>query len=135
MSHGPQQYTRTFDLNATEVGLNAAQLDAERTSSTFSGEGYNQLTVAVDAIRVAYTAVSVEVDFSYDDVTFFTLQSTTIAAGVATLDDTIFRKTTSVSDSWAFNTPINYPLIRLRISSTAGGATDLADVRVTLASL
>ena len=127
---------RKQDFTPAQLGLSAQVLSAERTSTTMDCSAANQLTVMVDLTTwAAATTVSVQVDIRDEgDAQWFPLQAASIAAGVATMTDLIWRKTVTAADQWEMDTPINANQFRIRITS-AGGTTDTASVYARLAAL
>jgi len=133
MSAGPARYARSFPLLPAELGLNGVVLSAERTSNTFSGEGYNQLTLDVRFTYAAATAVQVSVDHSEDATNWHQYQSISTSAGTGTTTPFTWEQAiAAASENWALERPINSPgFLRIRLNST-GGTTDSAIVRVKL---
>lgn len=127
-------YTNSRTLPPAEVGLNGVTLAAERTSSSIASTGWNQLSVAVNlTARTAATTVTVSIDFSPDaGTTWYPIQTGATAAGVVTLSDAVYTKAVSAADTFAFNTPIAYDLLRLRLNGAGGAAGDVASVTVLL---
>ena len=128
---------RQTKLDAATVGLSGVTLASERTSNNIICEGYNQCTVFVNlSAQSAATDVQVDVDTSDDEgTTWFPLQSVSIASGTGTLSDLQWTKAVSGADTFAFDFPINYERIRLRVDGTSGGASDVVTVTVQLGSI
>jgi hypothetical protein len=136
---GHRRFTRQVVINPTMLGLNGATLDAEKTSNTFSIANLNELTIYVNATRVAYTALILKVDVTPEDGSvsnWYSLNGQASAAGVTTNVVWTDTFTTSASVKYAvtlpeFGTPsINGRQARVKVSSTAGGASDTAIVTV-----
>ena len=129
------RFNNSSILQPDQVGLSGAVLSAERTSSTLSSDGREQLTLNVNlSTWAAATTVSVAIDVSENSSTWFPMQSESIAAGIATLTPLIWRKAVSAAALWSINTPIHAKYFRVRITS-AGGTTDAASVTVRLSNL
>ncbi len=125
-------------LSNGNVGLEAAALDAERTSNSMDATGFDQLTIMVDhdGNTTGALVISVAVDQSDDKgTTWFPIQTGALAAGINTLSDRIDRKTVAGVDTWVINVPLNAAFFRIRISAAGGAATDTASVSLLLSSL
>lgn len=117
-----------------KLGLDAVTLAAERTSNSFDMRYRSDVSVSVKATRGAYTAVLVTFQQSPNNGTdWFDIQSVAIAAGTGTLSDYTASKTVSASDNFeASLTSLAFKDMRIKVSGTAGAASDTVSVWVTV---
>lgn len=117
-----------------QLSLSGVVLSAERTSVTVNCDGYDQMRIDVNlSTWAAASTVSVAVDVNESGATWYPLQSESIAAGVATLSDLIWRKSVSAADTWTIFSPICANNMRIRITSV-DGTTDAASVTLRLSN-
>lgn len=126
-----------FNGNKSEkLILDAAELDAERTSSTVPATGFNTVTLHADYTRGTGTDVNFEIDQSDDGGV--TWRSTTIGAKTGgTVEVTPLVLTETGTTDWALTFPsvrINCDAIRVRVNSTLGTDADVISANVTLTS-
>lgn len=110
--------------------FNAVALDAER-SATINMRGYSAIKLWINATRVAYTAVSIQVQSKHPKTSSFHKEpvvSSISSSGVGDVDEYTATYTTSSSDLWCVIIPVIGDNVQIQISSTAGGGTDLATV-------
>lgn len=135
---GMSQYVRQRELHETEL-VNGLDLTSSRTTAAFSVAGYNQLTVEIDlSSQNTVTRVDMGLETSGDGgTTWHAVQSATVVAGGATLDDLSYQKTVGDADQWAINLATNYDLMRLTFSvgAGAGTSTDVITVKGRLGVL
>jgi hypothetical protein len=130
MSASEKKYIRQYYVNPTELGLNGVTILAATpvTSSTFSVDGYNQLSLAFSLTRVAATAVTAYVEFSFNGTVWYRQQASSIAAGTETLTDHTMSKAVAGSVLWWHNFGgVIGDRARIVVGSTAG-TTDTLQV-------
>lgn len=122
-------YNKTKRLYPSDLSLSGVTLESERTSSTIECDGYDQLVLYVVHTNSSATRIDINVDSSPNDGTdWCEFQSENISSGTATLSDLDYQKTVSASKKIRVAVPINDDQIRVRISGTSGGASDLVTV-------
>ena len=131
-----QHFNQRF-ISAAELGLSAVTLAAERTSNTINCEGMSQLSLQIEYTYSAATRVDVNIETSLDpagSLTWALEHTEAIAAGAVTLSPEDYQKAVSASVNLTIHKPINARHVRVKISSTGGGASDLATVKACLAT-
>lgn len=127
-----QGYFRIRDINARELGLNGVSLDSTQTSSTFSVEGYTQMTTKVLHTNSSATAVQFYFEESDDGVNWVRAQTALVSAGTETLSDHTVEKAVSGDVNYHHQLPVTANLGRLVFTSTSGDASDTVTVSVRL---
>lgn len=119
-----------------EVGIDGAVLTAEQTSNDIDVNGFAQMTLLVNhSTNADATTITIAPDISVDGgTTWYPLQTQSVSAGVATLSDLVITKAVSGADTFVYDIPINYDLMRLRVSGAgiSGSSTDVVSVTVRL---
>ena len=120
-------------LTPAALGLDAVTLAAERTSSVIDLTGASRLALYFDFTRSAYTAIAISVDFCPDEAADYAQyfeQSVSIASGTATMSDFSFARTISASKKLCLRLKdLDAVSAKIRVSATAGGASDLVTVK------
>lgn len=121
-----------------DLGLNALAMNSARTSNWIGCEGFNQLTLEFDCVRVAGTFLTWFIDVSRDLSSVKNARRlqivTASAAGVDTLMDHQWSiDLTAGSKKFALDIPLNYYNVRIAsLTWTTAGATDTLSLGATL---
>lgn len=107
---------------------------ATRTSNSMDVRYRSEMSVSITATRVAYTAILVTFQHSPDNgTTWFDIQSVAITTGTGALSDYTASKTVSASANFeARLADLNFKDMRIKVASTAGGASDTFSAWVTV---
>jgi hypothetical protein len=113
--------------------FNAVTMAAERTSSWFKCEGFNQLVLTFTCTRNAYTALAIELEFKDQRGTVVPQYIGSYSAGTTTLTPNVYSLTTSSSVIFDIVVPICHEEFRVVFNGTGGGASDLVTAYATVA--
>lgn len=130
-------FTRLL-ATAAETGINASTV-ADGLPVTGTGvacEIYTHLTATVALTWAAATRLDVQVQYSYDDVTYYTLPSELVAGVTVTHTNGVEHQlaTGGASATMTIDMPINYLYVRLVVEGV-GGTTDVASAQMLLGHL
>jgi hypothetical protein len=125
------------NIAAADVGLEGVTLAATRTSNFIGCEDASAITVLYAATRDAYTALHFEVDWyktsqanaaptAYESLG--TAPAVSSGELVSALYPDKYTRTTSSSENKSFTIPCKARFMKLRVSATSGGASDLITV-------
>jgi hypothetical protein len=127
-------YIKRKLIPALTVGMDAETIanGAPITSSTFSVEGYNQLSVMCYLTHVAATAVTMYLETTTDGTRWCRYQASALAGGTETITNHIVSKAVAGSVNWGHNFPgIFGDRARLVFAGT-DGTTDTLTAEVVL---
>lgn len=113
--------------------FDAVTLAATRTSGALAIAGYTDVTFHFVYTWAAATELQWYVEESFDGgTTWLRVQATESAVVLSVFQNTYYprldQKAVSASGNWPSTWAVNYHHIRLVVTSTAGGATDLLTV-------
>ncbi len=113
--------------------ITAGTLDAEVTSLTLDVRHLRQLTLFIALTRGgALTALIMSADCGPDGVNWFPLQNQDETPPDKALVPATKTKTTSITESWSFNTEVarlGGPFLRFRFTGTGGEVGDVLTVQ------
>ena len=121
------RFVRTRYIPPATLGLNAQQLGAERTSSSFDATGANSLSLRVSYARNAGTGnLDLKLDIFDTAINdWIPMNAASIASGVATMDEFIIRKATGDASIKyeARLTDLHFGLMRIRVQNPTSATT------------
>jgi hypothetical protein len=123
-----------------DIGLSAVTMAAERTSNFIDCVDAAHLEIRLNTTRDAHTAVHVDIDWYATDqgspTAFKELGVSSVASSggycVATLEPARWTRTSSTHIVGSFIVPCRDRFCKIRVNSTAGGASDVFTLGVAL---
>ena len=126
----PRREQRFF--GAAEIGMNGLATNGNATSNAMDSSGMRDFSAFLDLTGwVSSSLIQLELEAG-DGINWYKVQSESISSGAATLSDYTRRKAVTAAKSWVVNWPVNYPLVRLKMTPTGGDPSEALTVQVMM---
>jgi len=122
-------------IHQEQVGpvFNAVTMAAARTSSWFKCEGFNQLVLTFECTRVAFTAITVQLEFKNKRGAIVPQYIGTFSAGTTSMYANTYSIPLAATGNFDIVVPVCHEEFRVIFTGASGGASDLVTAYATVA--